>query len=605
MKKPISGIALLLVLFLPSAASKIQNKTQSAPKPLPAALPAHAAAASHSAGKNCLTCHPLFKAAGTVFKNSGGTDTQPAVPVVFTKPDGGEIALETNVDGNIASSFVPDGRFLIRVNNVTSRTWHAIPGQGSCNVCHLTGGNGSETRTKTLHSYHTQLPSNNDCRHCHHFPASQAYEQLKTSGVLSAATSGPPEPGSRVDIMGRVFTFDPAETAIKTSLRPDIFAPGYFSMFDVILAVAKKNGIRLSFTFDPRCMTYFIKTIDGRSGKYWYHFSYDAGSGNSSEINYRRANRWDEALWRPGVWIKVVEGENLDEIKAEYTEEIGRERQLGHVIPRVSISINPSNYRGNPPASDRITVTRDFTNVKVTPHDVRGTGYASPYPKPFRPGVVTSLDILLSLQDQGQLNLVTGVFYTFFAGHYINSYYVVEMGFPGIGTAHSSGRQGFVYVTENGTPNKLPNNADGKLHMTSDINVVHAQDFNTWRWAELGNPYYEDKEPGSAGEALLRASVEEDFDAIGRGFNLQAPVANKDKGAVGISFNIFEPGDVRLEVWDTAGNKVATLFDGGVKNIGIQNLEWKPARRAAGAGRYSLVMTRGKNVQIREINLKS
>lgn len=599
MRKPIFATAFLLIVLLPPASLELQDKI----RPLPAAPAADAAAfQSHNAGKNCLTCHPLFKAAGTVFKDSGGTNTQPSVPVVFTKPDGGEIALETNSSGNIASSIVPDGRYLIRVNKVTTRTWHVIPGQASCNVCHLVDGNGSETRTKTLHFYHTQLPSDNDCRQCHHFPASQLYEQLKTGGVLSAAVSGPPTPGSRVDIMGRVFTFDPAEITIKTSVRPDIFAPGYFSMFDVILAVAKKNGIRMSLIFDPRCMTYFIKTIDGRGGKYWYHFSYDAGSGNSSEINYRRANRWDEALWRPGVWIKVVEGENLDEIKAEYIEEILRERQLGHVIPRVSISINPSNYRGNPPGSDRITFSRDFTNVKVAPHDMRGTGFASPYPKPFRPGVVTSLDILLSLMDQGQLNLVTGVFYTFFGGHYINSFYVVEMGFPGVGAAHSSGRQGFVYVTENGTPNKLPNNADGKLHMTSDINVVHAPDFSTWRWAELGNPYYEDKEPLS--EALLSASVQEDFEAIGRGFNLHAPVVDKKDASVAISFNIFEPGDVRLEVRDAAGTKAATLFEGEVQNIGIQKLRWKPAGGAAGAGHYSLVMTRGKNVQIREINLK-
>ncbi len=630
MRKLVSVLAILLAVLLPFAAPGIQNRTQPAPTALASAaptfsvklsptavpkirqnaLPAAAArgraAASHNAGKNCFGCHPLFRAAGTVFKNSSGTDTAPHLPVVFTKPNGGEVVLETNSDGNIASSIVPDGRFLIRVNNITSRTWHAIPGQGSCNVCHLAGGNGSPTRTKSLHSYHTQLPSDNDCRHCHHFPASQSYDQLKTAGVLSAATSEPPAPGSRVEILGQVYSFDPAEYAIKTSLRPDIFAPGYFSMFDVILAVAKKNGIRMSLSFDPRCMTYFIKTINGRSGKYWYHFSYDAGSGNSSEINYRRANRWDEALWRPGVWIKVVEGENLDEIKAEYMEEMARQRQLGHVIPRVSISINPSNYKENPPGSDRITVSRDFTNVKVTPHDVRGTGYSSPYPKPFRPGVVTSLDILLSLQDQGRLNLVTGVFYTFFGGHYINSYYVVEMGFPGVGSAHASGRQGFVYVTENGTPNKLPNNADGKLHITSDIHVVHAPDFSTWRWAELGNPYYEDKEPGSAEEVQLKASIKEDFEAIDRGFNLHAPVVRRGGRAVGISYNIFEPGDVRLEVRDGAGNRAATLFDGAVNNIGIQKLEWTPAEATTGAPnrRYSLVMTRGKNTQIREIHFE-
>ena len=62
------------------------------------------------------------------------------------------------------------------------------------------------------------------------------------------------------------------------------------------------------------------------------------------------------------------------------------------------------------------------------------------------------------------------------------------MGFSPDSIAHHSGRQGFIYVTENGSPQRLPNKADGKLHITSDILVIHAPDFTTWKWAELGNP---------------------------------------------------------------------------------------------------------------------
>ena len=571
-------------------------------------------AAGHNAGLDCFICHSAFKIAGTVFKDAAGRDAQAGAPVVLIASDGSRTLLGTDPEGNIASAIVPDGRYVIRVSNVTSRTWHVLPGQGSCNTCHIVGGNGSAGRAKTLPDYHTQIPPDNDCRNCHHFPASQSFGQLRTPGVLSAAAVDPPIPGSRVDILGRVFDFDPSQYTIKTT-RPDVFAPGYFSMFDVILAVAKKNGIRMSTRFDLSCMTYFIRTIDGLGGDYWYHFSYDTGTGNSTEITYRRANRWDEALWRPGVWIKVVEGENLSEIKAEYREEIARERTQGHVIPNVQISINPSNYKGNPPGSNRITVSRQFANVKVIPHDTRGLGAASPYPKPFRPGVVTSLDVLLSLQDQGALDLVTGAFYTYFGRNYINSYYVVAMGFPGMGTAHSSGRQGFIYVTENGTPNKLPNNADGKLHITSDINVIHAPDFSTWRWAELGNPYYESREPTV--QALSDESIREDFEAIDRGFNLHTPIIRTGDTrlfpqglglvspltplSIDISFNIFEPGRVRLDVQDAAGRTVASLFSGDVKNIGIRKLRWKPDRLS---GRpYTLVLTNGRNTQVRSIGL--
>jgi hypothetical protein len=555
-----------------------------------------AAAAAHHPGENCLACHGSLKAAGTVFKDAAGAETSPGASVIFIAPDGAETSFQTNGAGNLAATGLADGSYLLRLNAVTSRTWHVLPGQASCNVCHIQGGNGSATRTRTLHPYHTRLPPDNDCRGCHHFPASQSYDRLKTTGVLNGRASDPSPPSSRVDILGRVFEFDPAQYVIRTT-RPDVFAPGYFSMFDVILAVAKRNGIPISYRFDLKSMTYFISRIDGRSGNYWYRFSYDAGSGNAQELSNRRANRWDEALWRPGVWVKVVEGETLDEIKTEYLDEIARERTLGHVIPEVRISVNPSNYLGNPPGSGRITVSRTFSNVRVTPHDWRATGYLSVAPKPFRPGVVTSLDILLSLQDQGALDVVTGMFYTYFAGHSIQSYYVVGLGFPGVGTAHASGRQGFVYTTENGTPNRLPNNADSKLHLTCDIHVIHAPDFSSWRWAELGNPYYESQAP--AFDGLLAESVKDDFEAVGRGFNLHQPVVRKDR--LEASFNLFEPARVRLEVKRAGGKAFATLFEGEVGNIGVQKLRWDTKGLAPGT--YELLLTCRASTQTRTFDI--
>jgi len=544
----------------------------------------------HHPGENCLACHPDLRAAGTVFQDSGGTATSAGATAVFIGVEGGEFAIQTNAAGNLAATALPDGRYLIRLNTVTSRTWHVFPEQASCNGCHVRGGNGSPARTVSLHPYHTRLPPDNDCRGCHHFPASQSPAKLKTTGVLNAGASDPPLPASRVEILGRVFDFDPAQYVIRTT-RPDIFAPGYFSMFDVLLAVAKRNGISISFRFDPKCLTSFIHRVDGVSGTYWYRFSYDAGTGNAQELNNRRANRWDEALWRPGVWIKVVAGEDVEALKAEFMEEVARERVQGHVVPDVRISLNPSNYRGNPTDSGRITVSRGFTNVRVRPHDWRTTGYPSPAPKPFRPGVVTSLDILLSLQDEGALDLVAGMFYTFFAGHYIDSYYVAAMGFPGVGMAHASGRQGFIYTTENGIPGRLPNNADAKLHITSDIHVIHAPDFSSWRWAELGNPYYEGQEPGY--EALLAASIDEDFEAIGRGYNLHQPVLREE--TLRLSFNVFEPAPVKLFIRRPGGGTEAILFDGDVENIGIQKMSWDAG--SLSPGRYELVLMSRGSVQ--------
>lgn len=235
---------------------------------------ASAVRAVHHPGRDCLACHASFSAAGTVFKTAAASETAPGLPVVFTAVDGAETVLSTNGHGNLATTALAAGRYLVRVNTVTSRTWHVLPEQRSCNACHVSGGNGSDVRTRLLHVYHTRLPQDNDCRHYHHFPATQSYERLRTAGVLHAEAADPPPPGSRVEILGRVFDFDPAQHTISTR-RPDIFSPGYYSLFDVILAVAARHNIEVSARFDPFCMTHFITKIDGRSGNYWYRFSYD------------------------------------------------------------------------------------------------------------------------------------------------------------------------------------------------------------------------------------------------------------------------------------------------------------------------------------------
>ena len=449
----------------------------------------------------------------------------------------------------------------------------------------------------TLPPLHTRLQPDNLCTHCHHFPATKTPASLVPLGVLNAEATTPEPPGSQVDFLGNVYPFDPGPGAIST-VRPDIFAPGFFSMFDAILAVAAERGIVIQYHFDEDRQAHFIDAIDGVSGDYWYHFSYDTGGGNANELRNRRAYRWDEALWRPGVWVQLVEGEDLDEIRAEYLEEIQRERDFGHMIPRVSISVNPSDVGGNPPESGRVTVTRTFTDVEVTPHGTRSVGTGAPFSTPFQPDVVTSLDVLLSLQDQGSLDLVTSVFYTRFAGNFIDSHYVVAMGFPGVGIAHASGRQGFVYSTSNGTPQDLPNDAGSTFHITSDISVVHAPDFSRWRWAELGNPYYED-DPALAPD--LARSLDEDHNAMGRGFNLHQPVFLKETGSVGVSFAVFEEGPVDLSVRDGAGRVIQPLQAGRTERLGTHQVNWIPTPDLHGS--VYVVARRGQLSHTRRINL--
>ena len=235
------------------------SPSPTATPPPPTATPA--SGLGHHAGEACLGCHPSFSVAGTVFSDGMARSVAPGVPLALVRPDGGEIVLDgTDANGNLSAISIPDGAYLVRLAEITSRTWHIVPGQGDCNTCHVAGGNGSAVRTKRLARDHTQLPPDNACTHCHHFPASMALEALRTDGVLNTAVRPLPAPASQVRIGGRTFPFDPADHEIET-VRPDIFAPGFFSVFDAILAVAQRNGLAVEYHFDPDRATHFITRI--------------------------------------------------------------------------------------------------------------------------------------------------------------------------------------------------------------------------------------------------------------------------------------------------------------------------------------------------------
>ena len=548
----------------------------------------------HNPGGDCLGCHSNYSFGGTIFKSGAGDSINPGIPVELISPDGSIFTPDgSDQNGNIYSTVVPEGEYLIIIGTLRSRIWHQIPLQGGCNTCHKAGGNADEVRTLSLPPYHTTVTPGNQCIDCHHFPATMDFAMLKTEGALYPDALRPDTPGSVVKIAGTDYGFDPGEHNIKT-IRPDIFADGYYSMFDVILAVADREGIQVNYHYDSLRKTHFITSINGVEDDYWYHFSYDAGSVNSREITYRRQYRWDEALWRPGVWIQLVTGEKLDEIKNESLEEIEREKNMGNIIPDVMISINPSEYEGNPEGSGRITVSRTFTDVPVSAHNYRATGYNSPYSKPFQPGIITSMDVLLSLADSGKLTLVTGVFYDHFAGNYIDSYYVVEMGFPVEGIAHSSGRQGFVYTTGNGTNYRLVNEADNKFHMTSDISVIHAPDFCRWRWIELGKPYYEDE------FTHTQKLIAEDYESITRGFNLHQPIPNPvTAGVMKIRYNLFEQGSFRIELIDMKGKSIHLIEEAYTTRLGIAEIDLTCGHFKS--GQYVIMMRFNQHSQARNV----
>ena len=166
------------------------------------------------------------------------------------------------------------------------------------------------------------------------------------------------------------------------------------------------------------------------------------------------------------------------------------------------------------------------------------------------------------------------------------------MGFPEDGSAHASGRQGFTYTTGNGSKFKLAHGADNKFHITSDIAVLHAPDFSIWRWTELGSPYYEDELTSQ------NRSVIEDHYAMDRGFSLHLPYPNPvSDGLINISFNIFEPGLVKLDILDSKGAVVEKLYHNRVNNLGVKQLNWETSQNPGGI--YYIRMIYNSHQQVR------
>ncbi len=552
-----------------------------------------AASGQHHAGEVCSDCHSAFSLGGTVFAGYDADAAEEGTAITLHRSDGSRVTLPaSDDDGRIYATSVESGAYLISVGPLRSRSWHALPGQKDCNSCHVKSGNMSPVRDRRFSPLHPELSAGNDCLPCHHYPASMRYERLATPGRLSGSERRPATQGSAVVIGSQEYPFVPTDYDIST-LRPDIFADGYFSLLDALLAVAKRNGVPVSLHWDEDCQTHFIDSVNGVEADFWYNFSYDAGAGTQNELRFKRQIRWDELLWQPGSWIRLTMGDDLPALKREFREEIAREQQYGHIVPQVQISINPSNYHGNPPESHRVSYVRNFTDVAVTAHNRRAAGGDSLYRMPFRPGVVTALDLLLSLQDQGDIDMVGTAYFTHLAGKVMESYRVRALGFPGVGLAHASGNQGFVYTTGNGRANQLVNGADGKQHVHADIHVIHAPDFARWRWIELGNPYYEDDEPTGVEEMLA------DYEAHTSGFRLQRPWPQPAKHAISLSFNIFEPGSYRITLHDIAGRQLRTLFDAAVANVGVHQLP--DAVSALTPGIYFVRMTDGASVDVQKI----
>jgi hypothetical protein len=268
----------------------------------------------------------------------------------------------------------------------------------------------------------------------------------KPNDVEKFANNTIPESPGMIRVGSNTFEFEPNE--VKT-VRPDIFKPGYFSMFDVLVHVAQKGDVDLEYHFDESMNTHVIDKLEGETD-WWYIAYYDGGW---RETNYFRSDHYP---WKDGsvLYFFKVQSSRLELTYSIFREEIARlninDGKI--VIPRVIIN-GPS-------------VKEEFLDVVVSPHNLRNDT--------FQDGVITAIDVILSLGDEGKLEYGLKWYESIGTARIVKNYWVES-----IGDDVASGRCGFVY--ESGDLD-LQGFAGNHIHLPSDSRVLNSPEYVLFFW---------------------------------------------------------------------------------------------------------------------------
>jgi hypothetical protein len=267
-----------------------------------------------------------------------------------------------------------------------------------------------------------------------------------TPSTESPADTVPIQVG-RVTIGAQEYTFNPADVQ---TLRPDVFQSHYFSLFDVVVHVARQEAIPLEYHFDATLNTHILDQLQG--DRYWWYYAYY--SGGWVETNVFRPDHYP---WKDGTtltYYTLRDGALLDQIYAVWRSE-GARQALNPgplIIPHVMI-------RGH-------SFTMEFTDVVVTPHHLRNDT--------FRENMTTAIDVILSLGDQGQLTYTLQWFESIGSASIVKNYWVAA-----INEDEMVGRCGFVYEAGSPTFRRFRGN---HIHIPADSRILNWPEYVEFFW---------------------------------------------------------------------------------------------------------------------------
>jgi hypothetical protein len=263
----------------------------------------------------------------------------------------------------------------------------------------------------------------------------------------------PNNPGSGNYTTNTIVTIDEEEFGFDyrnvSTVRPDIFKPNHFSMFDILVHLSQQGKIDLMYHWDDSMNTHVVDHINNKTN-WWYRVKY---SGGWWEYN---AFRMDHYPWKQDTALLFYQaGEDyIKNLYKAFREEIERkESNNGQVIiPSVRIRYT-------------IEIYWEFYNVSVTAHNLRNDT--------FQNDVITALDVIMSLGDEGNITYSLQWYDALGAADVVRSYWV-EM----LNGVEAFDTCGWVYESGSSELGTYRNH----IHLPSDVRILNSPEYNLWFW---------------------------------------------------------------------------------------------------------------------------
>lgn len=246
-----------------------------------------------------------------------------------------------------------------------------------------------------------------------------------------------------ITIDGTTYEFDPENIE---RVRKDIFKEGHFSIFAILVYLDNQGAIDLKYHYDASMDTHVIDSLNNKEN--WWYTAYYSGGWPEDSVH-----RMDFYPYKDKMVINIRSEKEqfLEKVYKIFKNEVKKRKNDEVMVSVVIIQGIKTNLQ--------------FENVTVTAHNVRNDVLQN--------GVITALDVILSLADQGLLTYDLQWYDTIGRAD-VKSYWVNR-----INEDASTGRCGFVYETGAFEFRRFQGN---HIHIPSDVRVIVSPEYVEFFW---------------------------------------------------------------------------------------------------------------------------